>query len=827
MDRISLNGIWKFSLNNEEYDDAVVPGSLLNDLINTNKIENPYFRTNEEKTREFLKNDCYYTRDFFLDEKVINSKKIYLYFEGLDTIADIYLNGVIIGFTKNMHRTYRFNITKYVKAGLNNIKVVFLSPTKYIEKKDNEYHLWGMKECNRGFAYLRKSHCSFGWDFGPNLPDMGIIRDVYILYGENIFVEDVQITQKHLDSKVIIEVNCINNSNIENYNELIHCVKFYSPSGDLLMKLNSKVDKKVKTLLNVENPVYWWPAGLDQENVLKKQPLYKVVVEILHNDDIYFQKEYLIGLRTFKIKNDVDSIGVGFNVMINGKSIFIKGVNYIPEDSIQGMCSYEKTKKLILDCVKSNINLIRVWGGGNYPQRYLYELCDEYGILVWQDFMFGCAIYELSDEFEENIKEEIIEVVKKYRNYTSLLLWCGNNEIETAIMNWEIDVNTKNKIDYLNQFETIIPEIIEKYDKGRFYWPSSPSCGGGFESTNDYNNGDSHYWDVWHGMKSFAELKTEKIRFCSEFGFQSFPSIKTIRNFTNENDLNPFSYIMDFHQKNKSGTAKIMFYIAKYFRYPRDFISLIMTTQILQAEYLKLAVEFWRSNKEMCKGAIIWQLNDCWPGITWSTIDYFGRWKVAQYYAKRFFAPVLLICEIESNSSVLYISNESKKEFIGKIMWSIRDNELNIITQGEIDVKVTAFKSKIIEKIDVSNYFSEISDKKSQYIEFKLLDEKSNLISSGNKIFIKTKYFNFIKPEYEISIEENDEKYVINIKSEVYTKCVEVKIDGFDINFNSNYLDIVDENGIFVEVLKADISSMSINELRSAMRIKSLRELYV
>ncbi len=389
--------------------------------------------------------------------------------------------------------------------------------------------------------------------------------------------------------------------------------------------------------------------------------LYTVRAELLNGTRVLDSWEKRIGLRTMEIKRQKDSWGESFEMCVNGVSIFAMGADYIPEDNLLPRVTAERTRRLLEDCKLANYNAIRVWGGGYYPDDWFYDACDELGLVVWQDFMFACAIYELTEEFEENIRREVIDNVRRLRHHASLGLWCGNNEME-----WQVDDDVyfathKQKADYIRMYEYLIPKTLREHDPVTFYWPASPSSGGGFDEPNDPNRGDVHYWDVWHGDKPFTEYRKFFFRNASEFGFQSFPCLKTVESFTKPSDRNIFSYVMEKHQRNKSANGKIMNYMAQTFLYPTDFDTLLYASQLLQAEAVRYGVEHWRRNRGRCMGAIYWQVNDCWPVASWSSIDYYGRWKALHYMARRFYAPVLLSCEEEGTLTQTTCVNDQDK----------------------------------------------------------------------------------------------------------------------------------------------------------------------
>ncbi|NLY19405.1 MAG: hypothetical protein GX045_10855, partial [Clostridiaceae bacterium] len=539
-----------------EWMNATVPGSMYYDLIKDGKLEDPFYRDNEAKALKLSFYDYEYTRNFSVSEELLSCDRVFLCCDGLDTIAEIYINGIKAAEAFNMHIGYEFEIKPLLKRGENNISIIFRSSADYITKKYKEKPIWGATESLKGISHLRKAHYMFGWDWGPKLPDAGIWRDIYIKGFNSLRLKDVLLRQEHSESDVKITAEI----EVERWSDTEASAKITieDPSGELLTTKVVKIDgTKAYTDINIENPRLWWPNGYGE------QPLYNVKVELLYDDKTQDVREYRTGLRTIKVSRKDDCWGKSFAFEVNGIKIFAMGANYIPEDSLLPGCSRNRTKKLIESCVRANFNCIRVWGGGIYPEDYFFDLCDEYGIIVWQDLMFACALYEFTEEFKENISLEVSYNIGRIRHHASLGLICGNNEMEWACVEWEMENFTpKLKADYIKQYEVLIPEILRKAAPDIFYWPSSPSSGGSFDKPNDENHGDMHDWSVWHGREPFTYFRKRFPRFMSEFGMESFPCLKTIEAFTVPQDRNIYSYVMENHQKCLSGNEKIMYYIS-------------------------------------------------------------------------------------------------------------------------------------------------------------------------------------------------------------------------------------------------------------------------
>ncbi|WP_298841437.1 glycosyl hydrolase 2 galactose-binding domain-containing protein [uncultured Clostridium sp.] len=812
---LDLNGKWLMRRTGEEaFIDALVPGSMYNDLLTSGKMEDPFYRDNEYEALELSNYDYEYTRNYQIDNKFLDKDKIVLVCEGLDTLAEIFINGKSIGKSNNMHRTYEFNVKELLVVGVNTINIVFESPLQYINKKQIDDPLNG--DYIHGIPHLRKAHHMFGWDWGPKLPDVGIWKNISIKAYNQGKIDDVYISQIH-------------EQGFAHVNVFVKLEKFYDFKSDVMIKLISPegicIEKKISSCLienniniSVENPLLWWPNGFGAH------PLYKVEVLLLYNDIVLDSLSYKIGLRTITVHQEKDQWGESFAFEVNGVQLFSMGADYIPEDNITARCSREKTEKLIRNCIASNFNSIRVWGGAYYPLDYFYDLCDEYGLIVWQDHMYACCVYRFTDDFKENIIQETKDNMRRLRHHASLGLWCGNNELEVgwADWGWSEQFSAALKADYIKHFEVVLPEVSKEMDPNTFYWVASPSSTGSFDNPNDDNYGDMHYWGVWHGREPFTAFRNYFPRFMSEFGLQSFPCLKTIKSFTLPGDRNIFSYVMESHQKSGTGNEKILYYIGENYKYPKDFDSLLYASQLIQAEGIRYGVEHWRRNRGRCMGAMYWQLNDCWPVASWASIDYFGRWKALQYAARKFFSPILISACEEGPIVSLHLSNETMKKVSGDIVWKLRDAKSNIIESFKENIKIDALTSIKYADLDFNMILDSNDKKRNCYLEFKFIID-GKIISDGTVLFVKSKHFNFIDPKLDINIIENDNSFTLDISCKSYAKFVEIDFTEIDAIFSDNYFDLSAGTIKTIQVKKDDLSSLvSIEELRKQLKIRSV-----
>ena len=542
--------------------------------------------------------------------------------------------------------------------------------------------------------------------------------------------------------------------------------------------------------ITIGEPQLWWPSGYGE------QPLYNVKVSLCDGSTILDRREYRIGLRTMTISREKDAFGESFAHEVNGVKIFAMGADYIPEDCLLARRSPERTGRLLEDAKAANYNCIRVWGGGHYPDDWFYDLCDELGLIVWQDFMFACAVYDLSEEFEANITAELVDNIRRIRHHACLGLWCGNNEMEQFV-NEGVWVNDpKERTDYLRMYEKLFPEILQRHDPDTFYWPASPSSGGGFDEPNDEDRGDTHYWEVWHGGKPFTEYRRHHFRYLSEFGFESFPPMRTIESFTRPEDRNIFSFVMEKHQRNSAGNGKILQYLSQSYLYPPTMELLVYASQLLQAQAMRYGVEHLRRNRGRCMGAVIWQLNDCWPVASWSSIDYYGRWKAVHYYARRFFAPVLLSCEEEGlmthdanpnaepreivPSIRMNVSNETRTSRNGRVRWILADPQGAVLSENEHTFSVDLLSAIWFDRIDLPQ-----ADLRSSHVSYELIlgDET---VSCGSVLFCPPKYYRFEDPH--LSVYREGEELLITASA--FAKDVEILNRAEDLVLSDNYFDM-------------------------------------
>ena len=819
MKRISLNGAWALEIPGSPFGvvPAVVPGSVYHDLLTAELIPDPFYRDNETEALKLMEYDFHYSRSFDLDGSLLDSGAVLLRCEGLDTLATVYVNGAEAGRANNMHRTWEFDVKSLLRAGENQIQVRLASPTKYIREQYAANPADGSSDAMEGFPNLRKAHCMFGWDWGPRLPDAGIWRDISLIGVDKARIRDVLVEQRHEDGRVTLKVHTNITCLTDDPTDV--AVSVTAPDGTKLTGQGPCCE------IEIADPQLWWPAGYGG------QPLYHVQVTLLAPDagdpnhffllDTWSRR---VGLRTMTVSREKRDYGETFSHCVNGVDVFAMGMDYIPEDNLLPRVNPARTRRLLEDARAANVNTIRVWGGGYYPDDYFYDICDELGLLVWQDFMFACAVYNLTDEFEETITAEFKDNIRRIRSHPSLALWCGNNEMEEFVaFNNEWVRNMRQKSDYIKMYQYILPKVVKAEDPQAFYWPSSPSSGGDFDAPQDPTRGDVHDWDVWHGLKPFTDYRNYLFSYVSEFGFQSFPCMETIESFTLPEDRNLFSYVMEKHQRNSTANGRIVSYLSQMYLYPGSLDGLVYASQLLQAQAMQYGVEHWRRNRGRCMGAVIWQLNDCWPVASWAGIDYFGRWKALQYYAKRFFAPVLVSCHEEGllnqegtsvnteridpkKTARLNVSNETMAPFTGKVSWALRRPNASVIEEGSFDVDAPALTAVWLPEQDFTRY-----GPYDCYYSYRLTDGAGRVVGEGSVLFCAPKHFRFEDPRLTAKIEGDE----IVVTAGAYARSVELRC-GADVVLEDNFFDM-NAGERRVKIIRGeakDVSARSVYDIR-------------
>jgi len=813
-----LNTNWILEYDNKKWPGTDVPCSLYSVILDNNGMENPFYRENEQEACKLSEKDCSFTTHFIYSSEIQQEKQMMLCFEAIDTIAKVYLNGQKLGEAFNMHRRWEYDVSDKLQEGDNELRVEINSPIAFIQEKNAERPLWGVKGTIPGYQYIRKAHYMFGWDWGPQLPDMGIYRNVYLYDAKAPRITDFHFTQKQVENtaKVNFKLELEGDLNVATS----AMINLTAPNGRTYA-LKKTVTEDVTFEIIVEEPQLWWPNGFGKAN------LYDVAITLLgENEKELDQLQKKIGIRSIELSREDDEWGQEFCFKINGEKIFTMGSDYIPEDHIIPRLTEKKTRQLLEQCSKANYNCIRVWGGGYYPEDWFYDICDELGLIVWQDFMYACAVYRLTDKFKDNITIEATQNIKRIRNHASLGLWCGNNEMDTAWECWGLPQEKDLIEDYVEMFEKLLRNLVEEYDGTTPYWRSSPYSGSEEIPANDFDHGDVHYWDVWHNMKPMKDALTHYFRFCSEYGFESLPSIKTLDTVLLPEDYNLYSPAMENHQKCDNGNMKLMFYLGEYLRNPVGFKQLIYATQLLQAEAIRTNVEHMRRNRGRCMGSVYWQLNDSNPVISWSSIDYEGRWKALHYFCKRFYTPVLLsVWEIENGKFQFNLSNETFSEVAGTVKWALRDNKANLLKEGKAEISVPRMSANNVLMLELSDGLGTIIQKRTCYLEY-YLETKDGISNRATNQFVPLKHFEFLNPNIQVKIVEEESMFVLVFSADTYAKDVCVELKECDCVFSDNWFDIHANRPVSIMISKDTLTKkLSISDLEEQITVMSAYEI--
>ena len=826
MQTYTLNGTWQLSAGHRSLEsvDMQIPGTVLSGLLAAGKIKDPFYRTNEDATRALFWKDYVFTRTFDVDEELLAQQHIVLVCEGLDTLAEISINGTFLAKTDNMHRTWKFQAKKLLHPGKNEIQIVFRSVLRFIEDYPYEAH----KKINyipcgsmKGNQLLRKAHSMFGWDWGPQTIDAGIFRDIYLQGYSHARIEDIRIHQQHAKN-VSVQTSITLSESVPGQKL---CVELSEDGADkpLQTKLcKTNADGVAAVDFVIENPKLWWP------NDYGDQPLYIVRTTLLDEDGISLESiTRRIGLRTLTISQEKDEWGNEFAFCVNGVKIFTRGGNYIPDDCLYTRITEKKLDYILESCRRAHFNCVRVWGGGYYPSDAFYDLCDEKGLIVWQDLMYACNVYDVTDAFAENCRQETYDNVRRLRHHASLGLWCGNNEIESAWDHWgDFQKETPYlRADYIRLFEEVLPKAVQEADGETFYWHSSPSSGGCFDNPDDANRGDTHYWDVWHGQKPFTDYRKYFFRFCSEFGFQSFPCAKTVNSFTLEDDRNIFSRVMESHQKNDAANGKMLYYLSENLRYPKDLTHLLYASQVLQGMAIKYGVDHWRRNRGRCMGTLYWQINDDWPAPSWSSIDYFGRWKALHYMAQKFYAPHAVSMTLEDHRCHVYFSNESFETTEYSLTLSIRDLSGNVLETYETKGNSPAFSAIETAVVDICSW----EDQKDDVFLEAVIHTKDQKVLKDVETLVPYKYLNLKNPVISTEAKETNDAFILHISSDCFAPFVALDFDDADVIFSDNFFHLTDKTVQDIIVKKEDILQghfENAEDFRKRLQILSLGTSY-
>ena len=832
---LEIDSKWEFqSAKGEPFMPASVPGTVHLDLLENGKIDDPFFRLNEHELQWIDKLDWNYRTTFNINDSQFNYDNIELDFLGLDTYADIFLNDHLIYSSDNMFVGKKIEVKQRIIRGENNLLIKFKSPIDVgIEKYDNlGYELpdnandlseigevIGNKKVG---VFSRKAPYSFGWDWGPRLVTSGIWRSINVNFWSNFKINDLYFKQNIVGDKAFVEANVEVLSLIENKN----VVAEISVDDKKIFKDFVYLEKgtnKFTIPFTVEDIERWWPNGMGN------QKLYDIRIKI-SNENYSIDSSKSIGFRTIELITENDSIGNNFFFKVNGIPTFMKGVNYIPQDVFLPRVKDSDYQKILSAAVDANMNMIRVWGGGVYEDDIFYELCDKYGLLVWQDFMFACAMYPGNDSFLRSVEEEAIYNVKRIRNHPSLALWCGNNEVLSAWENWGwkkgIVENQSQEIAdtifkaYDQIFHKILPKVIQEYDPATDYWSSSPSSSTGV--TESLTSGDAHYWGVWWGKEPFSTYEEKIPRFMSEFGFQSFPEFSSVEKYTNESDYNIYSDVMKSHQRSSIGNSTIEEYMLRDYNVPDSFEHFLYVSQLLQAEGISLGMEAQRRNRDICMGSLYWQLNDCWPVASWSSIDYYGKWKALHYQTKKSFEESILSFHKNNNEIAIYFVTDKLHSEKYKYNFQLSDFSGKIYNSWKGEFHSNPNNSKIIHNIDLASISIDNEYFNDKFI-FAYVTLNDIIISEKIKYLTPLKNLKLTQPKFQYEVDIVDNFYELKLISKNLIKNLFIA-SMLEYNFSDNYFDLIPNKEKVIRINRDNFSSA--RSFEESLRFISLYDTY-
>lgn len=767
----------------DEWYDVKVPALVHTTLMEKGIVPNLFYRDNETKYQWLEREDWVFEKIVEIDKATLQNQHIELNFKGLDTYADVFLNGELILKADNAFRSWRVDVKKHLREGKNYLRIFFFAAVKMdeISKELNGYALPGIPTNERVFS--RKPQFHYGWDWGPRFVNCGIWRDVELFIWNDYTIREMNVRQLQLSKeKAILQTELMIEADIEKEIELTLNIdsqeiskKFSLKKGNSLLKFED---------IAIKNPRLWWSRDIGEPN------LYDVIIK--SEKDTLSQR---IGLRTIELVREKDKKGETFFFRLNGVPVFAKGANYIPLSIFQDKIGDKDYEKMIQNAADANMNMLRVWGGGIYENEKFYQLCDEKGIMVWQDFMFACAMYPGGKDFLQNVENEAIENIKQLRKHPCIALWCGNNEINEAWNNWGwkemllLHPKRSAKIwsDYEKIFKKLLPKAVQTYANGINYWESSPSYSRYHEKCDVM--GDSHYWGVWHDEEPFEQYAKRVPRFMSEYGFQSFPEWNTIKSFTEEADRGLETPIMTVHQKHPRGNTLMRKYMAREYQVPDKFEDFTYVSQIVQAEGIRKGIEAHRRAMPYCMGSLYWQLNDVWQVASWSSIDGLGNWKALHYSAKEAFAPLLLSPINNAGTCQVYVVSDYLNAF-ENVALSIKtiDFQGKVVFEENFNISsIPANQSALIWQKKISQLLNGANEN-TVFARFEL--------KQGNKILVSRNYFfdlpknlNLSKPTIKTDVEKVGNRYKLTLSSDRLAKNIFLQTNAKG-HWSENYFDL-------------------------------------
>ncbi|MBZ0302815.1 MAG: glycoside hydrolase family 2 protein [Anaerolineae bacterium] len=828
MEQKTLNGHWELiQAGSDQPIPASVPGCVHTDLLAAGLIEAPFYRDNELRLLWIGEADWLFRRTFTVDAALLQHDAVRLRCHGLDTLATIRLNGDIVAHTDNMYRTWEFDVRSCLQTGTNTLEIRFDSALNYVHQRERDERVlpaWGVGQHKLdGGGWIRKQPSNFGWDWGPMLLTCGIWRDIELVAYDTARLQDVHVMQDHrTPGQVGLTVRATAEQIQPSASLSATCTARLN--GEVVAEASAPlVSGRVDVALTIADPQLWWP------NELGDQPLYDLSVQLSDASGATLDtQQQRIGLRTLRLDRHPDQWGESFQFAVNGVPFFAKGANWIPADTFVTRLTAADYRRLLDDTVGAHMNMLRVWGGGIYEDDVFYDLCDELGICIWQDFMFACATYPAFDEdFMTNVKAEAEDNVRRIRHHPSLALWCGNNELEQGLVGDTWTATSMSWEDYSKLYDQLLPEVVAALDPQTDYWPCSPHTPVG--DRRDFNNphsGDAHLWSVWHGRQPFEWYRTCEHRFNSEFGFQSFTEPDTTYAYTEPQDRNITSFVMEHHQRSGIGNSTIIHYMLDWFRLPTSFDMTLWLSQVLQGMGIKYAVEHWRRAMPRGMGTLYWQINDCWPVASWSSIDFYGRWKALHYMARRFYQPLLLsaVEDLEQGTVDVHLTNDERQAQTGEVRWLLTDLNGQMIEEGSLDAAIGAQESQCIQTLDLSQPLAEHGAR--NLLLWVWLVQGDALVSSNFVSFVRPKHLELPDPQISLTVHDDEDGVVVRLEAQRPALWAWITIPGVVARYSDNFVHLLPGQPVEIEVsnLPADLTPEAI---QSRIKAYSLVDTYV
>lgn len=823
----------------QEWHSAQVPGVVQTDLLQNKLIPDPFYQDNEARLQWIGLTDWEYQTTFEVDAVTLAHDHVDLVFDGLDTFADVYLNGQAVLTADNMFRRWRVDAKSQLKPGANTLRVVFHSPmTKMLPYvKSLPYYLAAPNDANGPdpavSPYTRKAPYQFGWDWGPRYVTIGIWQPVHLDTWDAARIDNFHIDQQKISTD---SANLAADLSIESTKPATVTVAFSHRDLDGGASVSDgtqtfPLDPGSNTIsfpFRIAKPKLWYPVGYGGQSRYTFSAVIRLGKEILAHSDVK------TGLRSVELRRVDDQWGKSFAFYVNGIAIFAKGADVIPFDSFPNRVTAAQHRQILQSARDAHMNMVREWGGGYYESEDFYDICDELGILVWQEFAFGGAMVPGDAKFQENVRQEAIEQIQRLREHPSIVLWCGNNEVETGWFHWGDRIQLRESVspmqslrvwqDYIIMFADILKAAVTKYSGGVPYWPSSPSAN--FEEPPDnQHNGDMHYWAVWHQQAPAMDYTKQFPRFMSEFGFQSFPEMRTIRSFAEPADFDIHSVTMQSHQKNYGGNDRILTYMLREYREPKNFESYVYLSQVQQAEIIKIGAEHFRRQRPRVMGSLYWQLNDCWPVASWASIDYYGRWKALQYYAKKFYDDAIVSPFAHDGKIEVYVVSDKLEPLAGTIHTRLLDFSGKVLADQTKDVQIASQSSAIAFTLDQKDFLAGANaDPTKSFLIFDL-DVAGKRVSRNLQFFgAMHDLYLPVAPKIDAAIAKSIDGagYTVTLQSAALARSVYISFGDIDTQFSDNYMDILPGEPLTITVT----SSASLDQLKSAMKLTSLTESY-